>query len=431
VDTTYQYDALDRLTRLKYVKGTTTLEDFQYQFNDVNSITQLTDGAGGHNYTYDTLNRLTAATHPSQTNESYTFDDVGNRTASHQGSSYSYQTFNRLVAANSNDYGYDTNGNLISKIDASGSWSYTWDYENRLKQAACSGGVTVNYAFDALGRRIQRSSSAGATTKFVYDGADVVRDLNADLTVAVDYLNGPDIDNKLQQTAGGIASYFVTDHLGTTRALTDASGNVTSSLSYDSFGNVISGSTSTRYTYTGRETDFDTGLMYYRARWYDPRPSRFLSEDPIDLAGGINLYAYVLNNPVKFKDPQGLKVWVCSRLTHAPEDWVGANHSYLYDDRNNESCGLSGPRMSFYPFYGSTAKEKGPNDGGTCRLVDGTDDPAKADKIMNCCKNYKGKSYIPGYSDCHNLTHSCIAATGLKDPGAPGGRFGDRCIKCK
>src|SRR5206468_211712 len=82
VDTTYQYDGLDRLTRLKYAQGTTTLKDFQYQFNAVNNITQLTDGAGGHNYTYDALNRLTAATHPSQTNESYTFDDVGNRTAS-------------------------------------------------------------------------------------------------------------------------------------------------------------------------------------------------------------------------------------------------------------------------------------------------------------------------------------------------------------
>jgi YD repeat-containing protein len=63
-----------------------TLADFQDRFNAVSNITQMTDGAGTSNYTYDPLDRLTAATHPNQTNESYTFDDVGNRTASHQGS---------------------------------------------------------------------------------------------------------------------------------------------------------------------------------------------------------------------------------------------------------------------------------------------------------------------------------------------------------
>jgi YD repeat-containing protein len=168
----------------------------------------MTDSAGSHNYSYDSLDRLTGATHPNQTNESYTFDDVGNRTASHQGSSYSYQAFNRLVTANSNTYGYDTDGNLISKTDASGSWSYSWDYENRLKQASKSGGVTVTYAYDALGQRIQRTSSTGGTEKFVYDGADILRDLDGSGATIADYLNGPSIDNKLRQTASGIVSYF-------------------------------------------------------------------------------------------------------------------------------------------------------------------------------------------------------------------------------
>jgi RHS repeat-associated protein len=210
------------------------------------------------------------------------------------------------VTANSSNFGYNANGNLTYKTDASGSWTYTWDYENRLKQASKSGGVTVTYAYDALGRRIQRTSSAGGTTKFVYDGADVVRDLDGSGATIADYLNGPGIDNKLRQTASGSVSYFATDHLGTTRALTDASGNVTSTLNYDSFGNVTSGSASTRYTYTGRELDADTGLMYYRARWYDPQVGRFLSEDPIGFGGGTNFYNYVDNNPISFADPSGL-----------------------------------------------------------------------------------------------------------------------------
>lgn len=65
-----------------------------------------------HSYAYDLLNRLVLGIHPSQTNESYSFDDVGNGTASHQGSSYSYQPFNRLVTANSSRFGYDTNDNV-------------------------------------------------------------------------------------------------------------------------------------------------------------------------------------------------------------------------------------------------------------------------------------------------------------------------------
>jgi RHS repeat-associated protein len=306
VVTTSQYDGLDRLTRLTHAKTGNTLADFQYQFNTVNNITQMTDGAGVYNYSYDSLDRLTAATHPNQTSESYTYDDVGNRIASHQGSSYTYQTFNRLVTANSNTYAYSANGNLIFKTDASGSWTYTWDFENRLKQASKSGGVIVTYSYDALGRRIQVTSSTGGTMKFVYDGADVIRDLDAGGSTIADYLSGPGIDNKLRQTANGSVSYFAGDHLGATRVLTDASGSLTSILSYDSFGNVMGGSASTRYTYTGREVDSDTGLMFYRARWYDPHQGRFISEDPIGLAGGINVFAYVENKPLRFTDPSGL-----------------------------------------------------------------------------------------------------------------------------
>jgi RHS repeat-associated protein len=283
-----------------------TLADFQYQFNDVNNITQMIDNAGTHNYSYDALDRLTAATHPNQANESYTYDDVGNRTASHQGSSYSYQPFNRLVAANGATFGYDTNGNQTSKTDANGNWTYSWDCENRLKQATLSGGATVSFAYDALGRRIQVTSSTSGTTKFVYDGADVIRDVDGSGNTTAEYLNSLELDDKLRQTAGTTALYFLSDHLGTTRTLADASGNSASTLSYDSFGNVLSGSVTSRYTYTGRELDSDSSVFFYRTRWYDPKHGRFLTEDPIQLAGGINLYIYVGNSPINLIDPLGL-----------------------------------------------------------------------------------------------------------------------------
>jgi RHS repeat-associated protein len=289
VVSTYQYDGLSRHMRLTHAKGANTLADFQYQFNAVNNITQIIDNGGTHNYSYDALDRLTAATHPNQPNESYTYDDVGNRTASHQGSSYTYQAFNHLTSANGTTFCYDTNGNEISKSDASGSWTYGWDYENKLKQAALSGGVVIYYNYDALGRRVQRLSTVNGVTKFVYDRFDVIRDLDGSVNTASDYLNAPTIDSKLLQIQGGNGLYFISDHVGTTRSLADVNGTITSNIRYDSFGNVINSSGATRYTYTGREIDLDIGLMYYRARWYSSQTGRFISEDPIGLDGGINM----------------------------------------------------------------------------------------------------------------------------------------------
>ena len=79
-----------------------------------------------------------------------------------------------------------------------------------------------------------------------------------------------------------------------------------------------SGSLSSRFAYTGCEFDSESGLYYYRARFYDPQFGRFVAEDPIGFEGGYNFYAYVLQNPMNTKDPYGLKIWVCSRKTKPP-----------------------------------------------------------------------------------------------------------------
>src|SRR5439155_24676810 len=144
---------------------------------------------------------------------------------------------------------------------------------------------------------------AKANTKITYDSDDALLD-DVDRT-QTNYLNSPDIDNKLRQTTGSTASYFLADHLGSTNGLANASGNLTSQSGYDSFGNQTAG-LSTRYGFTGRERDDVTGLQYNRARWYDPAIGRFISEDPIGLTGGdVNLYGYVRNNSINYRDPSG------------------------------------------------------------------------------------------------------------------------------
>ena len=132
--------------------------------------------------------------------------------------------------------------------------------------------------------------------------------MDIDGSTLTKYQNGPGIDNKLSLKTGSDVKYFLRDHLGSTVGLTDQTGAIVSSASYDSFGNQT-GTLATRYGFTGRERDDFTGLMHYRARQYDPKLGRFISEDPIGFAGGdINLYGYVLNRPTMFRDPLGLQV---------------------------------------------------------------------------------------------------------------------------
>ncbi|HBB98516.1 MAG TPA: hypothetical protein DC054_24300, partial [Blastocatellia bacterium] len=310
VKTTYQYDGVDRLTRLLDAKGVNTVADHQYVYNAASQITQITEPAITKSYGYDAVDRLTSAnyTNPLQTAENYSYDGVGNRLASQLSASYTYQRFNRLTSTSGMTYVYDANGNLTSKTDSTGTTQNTWDFENRLKQVTLPNGATVGYKYDALGRRIQRTPSTGASTHFVYDGQDVVKDLNSDGST-VDYLNGPGVDNKLRLTDSRLIAlgplYFLQDQLGSTTALTNSLGASVAQVSYDAFGN-SNGSALTRYDYTGRERDSLTGLLYYRARWYDPRVGRFISEDPIGFGGGINQFGYVGGNSTNRYDPSGL-----------------------------------------------------------------------------------------------------------------------------
>ena len=124
----------------------------------------------------------------------------------------------------------------------------------------------------------------------------------------VTYVRTLNVDEPLARIeANGTVRYYQTDALGSVIALTDQTGKVKTQYTYDPFGNAtITGEqTDNPFQYTGREND-GTGLYYYRARYYSSELQRFISEDPIGLKGGMNRYAYTLNNPVNDKDPLGL-----------------------------------------------------------------------------------------------------------------------------
>ena len=307
ITTTYDYDDMDRLKRLKDSSSSATLFDRQYQYNSASRIETLTELTQTKTFSYNNAYRLMGVSNAGGANESYLYDDVGNRTSSHRSASYGYplsQSFNRLISTASANYNYDANGNMTTKAEGSNFWHFRWDYENRLTSASTRR-QTVRYRYDALGRRVQRYIVGGReNTKFIYDGHDVLIDDNAGILTK--YINGAGIDKKLRVQTGSDVKYLLADQLGSTNGLTDDSGNLTSQTSYDSFGNATNQSFPTRYQFTGREFDSFTGLHYYRARQYDANLGRFISEDPIGFAGGdINLYGYVRNNPVSFRDPSG------------------------------------------------------------------------------------------------------------------------------
>ena len=307
ITTIYQYDGMSRLTRKRDFKtnpdtSVTNLYNRGYVYNQASQIASITQPSGQtRNFSYDNLDRLTGVT--GAATENYSFDSVGNRLSSHLSTAYQYAAFNRLTNTQQATFVHDANGNMTSRTDPTGTTQYIWDYENRLRKVIKPDGTSVNYKYNALGQRTERFIGANST-KFTYDGDDVILDINSDGSF-VKYINGPGIDNKIRQTINGQAQYFIQDHLGSTNALTDATGNVVSSATYDAFGNAT-GNLSTRYQYTGREKDETTGLMYYRNRWYDSNLGRFISEDPIGLSGGINQFGYVGGNPVGFTDPSGL-----------------------------------------------------------------------------------------------------------------------------
>ena len=274
---TYAYDNADRLTGVTQGAVVTT-----YGNDAANRRTSATLPNGvTAAYVYDTASQLTSITYMSGATTlgtlTYTYDAAGH--VSSRGStlfqsvlpaavtSATYNLANRLTARTAAGVTaspvWDTNGSLTSD----GLRTYTWDSRNRL--TAISGLAT--YAYDALGDGRQR--------------------------------RGLGVDERLSRGA----STVLTDALGSTAGLASADA-VQTRYGYDPYGvaSVTGTASANPFQFTGRENDSGTGLLNYRNRYYNPMWGRFVSEDPIGIAGGVNAYHYVYNNPVQLRDPSGL-----------------------------------------------------------------------------------------------------------------------------
>jgi RHS repeat-associated protein len=315
----YTYDADSRLTRVTQGNQSVTIG---YDANGRRTTLTYPNGTTT-TYSYDAVSRVTGIFHAKGTTSfesiSYGYDASGNRTAVVRGSNpatslpvsmqASYDAANEQVSFSSAtpNQTCDANGNLTSRTDSTGTTTYTWDARNRLI-AVTGPNLTASFVYDALNRRISKTIN-GMTTQYLYDRKNVVQEVTSG-TVSATYVRSLQIDEPfarlLTNFTNGMEVYH-RDALGTTLMLTDESGAVKTTYTYTPFGDTtVTGASSTNpFQYAGREND-GIGLYHYRMRYYSPVLHRFIQEDPIGLMGGVNMYAYVRNNPMRYIDPFGL-----------------------------------------------------------------------------------------------------------------------------
>jgi RHS repeat-associated protein len=156
--------------------------------------------------------------------------------------------------------------------------------------------------------RLYQSVTGGTTLRLAYDGLDRIAEYDGSNALQRRYVHGPSMDEPLVQYEGSVTTdrrFMSSDERGSIISLTDNSGTLLGINRYDEFGNPQTTNIGT-FGYTGQAWLPGVNLWYYKARHYDPELGRFLQTDPIDVEGGINLYAYVGNDPINWIDPLGL-----------------------------------------------------------------------------------------------------------------------------
>jgi RHS repeat-associated protein len=310
--------------------GQNQLMTYNYQHSPAGNITAKNTEHGNYAYQYDELYRLKQATNPSSANEAYTYDAIGNRlTSADVQGSWSYNANNELLSYNGVAYEYDSNGIIIRQTDQTGTTTFAYDIDNRLIQIHNPQSEIYNYYYDPFGRRFWKEVN-GVKTYFFYSDEGLIGEYNTSGIEIKTYGYAPNstwTTNPLFQKIGTNYYWYQNDHLGTPQKIIDLSGRTVWSAMYDSFGNIqiTVAEIENNLRFPGQYYDAETGLHYNYFRYYNPEIGRYISEDPIGLAGGdINLYSYVGSNPVNRTDPLGLH-WIQGPFGPIPHTHAGAN----------------------------------------------------------------------------------------------------------
>jgi RHS repeat-associated protein len=260
---------------------------------------------------------LIGAEYDNQADETYEYDETGNRT------NYEIGANNQILSDGVYNYTYDAEGNRISKINTdpniTDTTTYAWDHRNRLITVTIitdTNTTVVNYRYDYLNRLISRTVEQTETTQtttqhFIHDGNQLILEF-IDNELSQRHFWGAETDELLavDNLIDDETLWVLADHLNSTRNILRNENdqvNKIATIDYDAFGNIVSGTNPINIAYTGKYHDEITNLQWNINRWYDSNLGQWLSQDPIGFGvGDPNLYRYVGNDPIDMTDPDGL-----------------------------------------------------------------------------------------------------------------------------
>jgi RHS repeat-associated protein len=325
--TSFGYDANSNPTSITFPSGTGNIDSFGYNQADQLTSVSMTQGQSTLAtlaYTRDPIGQVTAETQtglPGPTNTSYTYTKL-NQLATAGTSNYSYDNAGNLTQLDGNTgYTYDQADELTSSPSA----TYSYDQLGERTSSTPIGSSPTTYSYDQAGRLIAYTPPSGPATTFAYNGdglraskttgsttANFTWDTTAPLALILDdgrdsYIYGPDDIPIEQITSAGVPGYLHHDQLGSTRLITDQTGSTTGSFTYNTYGATLAstGSATTSLGYAAQYADQESGLVYLRARYYDPATGQFLTPDPLETESR-QAYEYATDNPVNARDPSGL-----------------------------------------------------------------------------------------------------------------------------
>ncbi|MFO1434557.1 MAG: RHS repeat-associated core domain-containing protein [Candidatus Competibacteraceae bacterium] len=307
----YEYDRLMRPYHIssKDPAGNTLL-DYTLIYDAVGNVIQKRTEHGEYNYEYDNLDRLIKAQSPTSANELFTYDPVGNRLTDVHFDNWLYNEQDQLINYGDHSYQYDANGNRTLNSEFSDNIQYHYNAENRLIEISNNNNLIAKYAYDPMGRRISKTVNA-KTIYYIYSDEGLIGeyDESGQPLRLYGYIPRSSWSTKpLFIREGKNYAYYHTDHLGTPQKLTDKNGSVQWSAIYDSFGRAHIQNTSiiNNLRFPGQYFDIETKTHSNYSRDYEPDSGRYIQPDPVGLRGGVNVYIYSDNNPLKNLNRSGV-----------------------------------------------------------------------------------------------------------------------------
>ena len=403
---------------LSLARDPRALIDHRYLWDVEGNLLHARSQTGVHNYAYDAQDRLIVstrttgsapndATPPIANHSRYFYDGAGNRLLAQENVTDAFDVSRDTVTVRyhaSTNRAAEIAGGAAQTYDEggqpqqNGQRSFEWDAAGKLTALRDNERLVASYRYNHMGERIAKTVN-GRTTRYLYEGRQLMAEVDeqgkitrqyvylADLPIAVIDTPGGATPDSHDRTGwrmfaqelrtiwngwtGGIddLTYLHNNHLGATELATDRSGQPAWRASYGDYGTLLTVNDATqiqaatgkhRFTLNlrlpGQYEDLESGLYYNDHRYYDPKTGRYLTPDPLGLRGGINSYAYVANNPLKYVDPSGLVLFAFdgtgNAATPAASDTI-SNVRKFFEAYN----GIEGKSRFYITGIGTTDKD--------------------------------------------------------------------------